>query len=97
MFRSHVTRATAILLLTLALGAVAVPAQAAGFSPESSSRWEQLAEVFFGWILKTTGCIDPNGGGGLCSAFSTGLPFGKAGTAALCLDTSSCINPDGRN
>lgn len=114
MFRSHVIRVTAVLLLTLALGALAVPAQAAGFSPERSSRWEQLAEVFFGWILKTSSCIEPNGGAALCrpggNASSAGLkdssmidPNGKAGTAtspgtaALCLDTTACIDPLGRN
>ena len=108
MFRSHAIRVTAVLLLTLALGAIAVPAQAAGFSSERASRWEQLSELFFGWLLKYSGCIDPNGGGGLCSP-SAGLedsgmidPLGKTATApasgvAACLDTTACIDPNGRN
>ena len=65
MFRAHVTKVTAVLLLTLALGVVSAPVRAAGFSSERPSRWEQLAESFFGWLLKYSGCIDPNGGASL--------------------------------
>ena len=90
MVRSHVTKVTAVLLLTLALGAVSVPAQAAGGSPERSSRWEQLAELFFDWLLKTTACIDPNGGASLCSQ------GGGAKTSSVSLEDSSMIDPNGK-
>lgn len=112
MFRAHVTKITAVFLLTLALGVVSspAPARAAGFSSERPGRWEQLVEGFFGWLLKSSGCIDPLGGA-LCSLGAGGGnasrgdidPAGKAGTtppagtAALCLDTTACINPDGRH
>lgn len=89
MFRAHVTKVTAVLLLTLALGVVSAPAQAAGFSSERPSRWEQLVESFFGWLLKSTGMIDPNG-----KAEATTSP---AGAAALSLDDSSMIDPNGRH
>jgi hypothetical protein len=104
MFRAHVTKVSAVLLLTLALGAISAPAQAAGFSSEGPSRWEQLAQSFFGWLLKYSACIDPNGGAAL-SLDDSGMidPNGKAaaiaspaGAATLCLDTSSCIEPNGR-
>ncbi len=88
MFRAHVNKVTAVLLLTLALGVVSVPAQAAGFSSERPSRWEQLVESLFGWLLKSTGMIDPNG--------KAGSPAPPAGAAALCLDTTGCIDPNGR-
>ena len=109
MVRSHVTKVSAVLLLTLALGAVSAPARAAGFSSERTSRWKQLAQSFFGWLMNYCAGIDPDGralcslgtGGG--NASSAGIdPAGKAGTAppagaaALCLDTSSCIEPNGR-
>ena len=109
MFRAHVTKVTTILLLTLALGVVAAPAQAAGFSAERSSRWEQLVESLFDWLLSYCAGIDPDGralcsmgaGGGNTSSADIN-PAGKkgsapsAGAAALCLDTTSCIDPNGR-
>ena len=107
MFRAHITKVSMVLLLTLALGAASAPARAAGFSSEPPNRWEQLAGSFFGWLLNCSAGIDPLGGG-VCSpgggnASSAGIdPAGKAGTApagaaALCLDYSSCIDPDGRH
>jgi len=109
MFRAHVTKVSAVLLLTFALGVVAAPARAAGFSSERP-RWEQLAESFVGLLLSYCAGIDPNGGavcslgaGGGNASSTTIDPDGKAaspappaGVAALCLDTSSCIEPNGR-
>jgi len=104
MFRAHLTKVSAILLLTLALGVISAPAQAAGFSSERSGRWEQIVGSFFGWLLKSRGMIDPDGGAAL-SPDDSGMidPNGKAastapaaGEAALCLDYSGCIDPNGR-
>jgi hypothetical protein len=104
MFRAHVTKVSAVFLLTLTLGAVSTPARAAGFSSEGPSRWEQLAQSFFGWLMKTTACIDPNGGA-LCNlgamggnAASAGIaPAGKTGTSGTVVRpaSSGMIDPDG--
>jgi hypothetical protein len=100
MFRSHITKITAALLLALALSLASVPARAAGFAAERSSAWAQLAERLFGWLMKYSGCIDPNGGAPSCPGISSIAPDAKPGSAApatLCLDSSQCIDPNGRH
>ena len=109
MFRPHVTKVIAVLALTLALGLVSVPARAAGFAAGRSSAWVELAGRLFGWLLKSSGYIDPNGGAPSCpgstlSSDDSGYidPNGRkasapAGAATLSSDDSSYIDPNGRH
>lgn len=94
MVRPPVTKVTAALFLTLALALAAVPSQAAGFSPERgfpperSISWEQLATRLFGWFLKSSACIDPNG---RCVA----APAPPEHVTTLCFDSCAGIDPNG--